>query len=180
MKILHTADNHLGETAYSRIDPTTGLNARGLDFLNSFKHILEIASKEHVDILLVVGDFFTRVNPPSRYLLEVMTGLKKLSKANIITIFVSGNHETPKMAITVNPLSLLGQIDDVHVVLEPASIELDGFDFVCVPAPPFFDEIKKLVQPIASESFGRFQIGPQDPCSSLTFGSSRNEFRANN
>ena len=142
MKILHIADNHLGETDYSRIDPATGLNARGLDFLNSFKNILEIATNEHVDVLLVVGDFFTRVNPPPRYFLEVMKGLKKLSKANITTIFVSGNHETPKMAITLNPLSLLGQIDNVHVVLEPMTIEIDGIDFVCVPSPPFFDEIK--------------------------------------
>jgi len=148
MKILQTADNHLGETAYSRIDPSTGLNARGLDFLNSFKNILDIASKEHVDVLLVVGDFFTRVNPHPRYLLEVMKGLKKLSEASVVTIFVSGNHETPKMVTTVNPLSLLGQMDNVYVVLEPTSMEIDGIDFVCVPAPPVFDEIKDLFNPL--------------------------------
>lgn len=148
MKILQTADNHLGETAYSRIDPSTGLNARGLDFFNSFKGILDIALKEHVDVLLVTGDFFTRVTPHPRYLLEVMKGLRKLSKTNIITIFVSGNHETPKTVTTVNPLSLLGQIDNVYVILEPTSIEVDGIDFVCVPAPPVFDEIKNLFNPL--------------------------------
>jgi len=148
VKILQTADNHLGETAYSKIDAVTGLNARGLDFLNSFKNILDIALRESVDVLLVVGDFFTRVNPHPRYLLEVMKGLKKLSKENVVTIFVSGNHETPKIVTTVNPLSLLGQIDNVHVVLEPASIEVDGIDFVCVPAPSIFDEIKNLFNPL--------------------------------
>ena len=152
MKILQTADNHLGETAYSRIDPSTGLNARGLDFFDSFKNILDIALKERVDVLLVVGDFFTRVNPHPRYLLEVMKGLKKLSKANITTIFVSGNHETPKMVITVNPLSLLGQIDNVRVILEPTSIEVDSIDFVCVPAPPIFDEIKNLFNPLLQKA----------------------------
>jgi exonuclease SbcD len=148
VKILQTADNHLGETAYSRIDALTGLNARGLDFLNSFKNVLDIASREHIDVLLVVGDCFTRVNPHPRYLLEVMKGLKKLSKENITTIFVSGNHETPKIATTINPLSLLGQIDNVRVVLEPTSIEVDGIDFVCVPAPSIFDEIKNLFNPL--------------------------------
>jgi exonuclease SbcD len=152
MKILQTADNHLGETAYSRIDPSTGLNARGLDFLDSFQNILEVASKERVDVLLVVGDFFTRVNPHPRYLLEVMKDLKKLSKANVVTIFVSGNHETPKMVTTVNPLSLLGQMDNVYVVLEPTSIEIDGIDFVCVPAPPVFDEIKDLFTPLLQKA----------------------------
>jgi len=148
VKILQTADNHLGETAYLRIDTLTGLNARGLDFFNSFQNILDLTLKEHVDVLLVVGDFLTRVNPHPRYLLEVMKGLKRLSKANVITIFVSGNHETPKMVTTVNPLSLLGQIDNVHVILEPTSIEVDGIDFVCVPAPPIFDEIKNLFNPL--------------------------------
>jgi len=152
MKILQTADNHLGETAYSRIDASTGLNARGLDFLNSFKNILDIALKEHVDVLLVVGDFFTRVNPHPRYLLEVMKGLKKLSKENVVAIFVSGNHETPKTVTTVNPLSLLGQMDNVHVVLEPTSIEIDGIDFVCVPAPTVFDEIKNLFSPLLQKA----------------------------
>jgi DNA repair exonuclease SbcCD nuclease subunit len=152
MKILQTADNHIGETAYSGIDPSTGLNARGLDFLKSFENILNIALNEHVDVLLVVGDFFTRVNPHPRYLLEVMKGLKKLSGANIVTIFVSGNHETPKMVTTVNPLSLLGQMDNVYVVLEPTSIEINGIDFVCVPAPPVFDEINNLFNPLLQKA----------------------------
>ena len=152
MKILQTADNHLGETAYSRVDTSTGLNARGLDFLNSFKNILDIALKEHVDVLLVGGDFFTRVNPHPRYFLEVMKGLNRLSKADIVTIFVSGNHETPKMITTVNPLSLLGQINNVHVVLEPITIKVDDVDFVCVPAPPVFDEIKNLFNPLLQKA----------------------------
>jgi DNA repair exonuclease SbcCD nuclease subunit len=93
---------------------------------------------------LLLEIFFTRVNPHPRLLLEVMKGLKKLSKENVATIFVSGNHETPKMVSTVNPLSLLGQIDNVYVVLEPTSIKVDGIDFVCVPAPTFFDEVRNV------------------------------------
>lgn len=72
MRILHTADNHIGETDYQRIDPQTGLNARGLDFLNSFKNISDTAIKEKVDVLLIAGDFFTKVNPHPRYILEVI------------------------------------------------------------------------------------------------------------
>ena len=178
MKILQTADNHLGETAYSRIDTSTGLNARGLDFLNSFKNILDIALKEHVDVLLVVGDFFTRVNPHPRYLLEVMKGLNRLSKADIVTIFVSGNHETPKMITTVNPLSLLGQIDNVHVILEPTTIEVDGIDFVCVPAPPVFDEIKNLFNPLLQKTLANSKsdskvLAAHLPLCQATIGSER-------
>lgn len=142
MKVLQTADNHLGEMAFSRIDPITGLNARGQDFLDSLKNIVNIALKEKVDVFLVVGDFFTRVNPNTRFIYDAMKEVKKLSKANIISIFVSGNHETPKIDTTINPLKLFEQIDNVHVVLDPTTINIDGVDFVCVPAPPFFDNIK--------------------------------------
>jgi len=148
MKILQTSDNHLGETAYSRIDSSTGLNARGLDFLNSFKNIAEIALNQHVNVFLIVGDFFTRVNPHPRYILEVMKTVRKLSKAGMTTVFVSGNHETPRMMTTLNPLILLEQIDNVHAIVEPKTLTIDGIDFVCVPTPPNFDHIKDLFNPM--------------------------------
>lgn len=147
MRILQTADNHIGETAYSRIDAATGLNARGLDFLNSFKHIADIAVRERVDAFLVAGDFFTKVNPHPKYILEVIRKFKQVSRAGIESIIVSGNHETPRMATTLNPLALLGEIEGVHVALEPTTIAVGDHDFVCVPAPPNFDEISNLFGP---------------------------------
>jgi len=148
MRILQTSDNHIGETAYSRIDMATGLNARGLDFLNSFKHTADAAIKEKVDVFLIVGDFFTKVNPHPKYILEAIRKLKQVSRAGITSIIVSGNHETPRMVLTLNPLTLLGEIDGVHVALEPTSINVGDYDFVCVPAPPNFDEIHTLFEPL--------------------------------
>jgi len=152
MRILQTADNHIGVTAYSRIDPDTGLNARSLDFLNSLLHIADTAIKEKVDVLLIVGDFLTKVNPHTRYLLEVIRKLKQVTKSGVTTVIVSGNHETPRMATTLNPLALLGEIEGVHVALEPATIEVDGYDFVCVPSPSNFDEVRNLFQPLLSQA----------------------------
>jgi len=148
MRVLQTADNHIGVTAYTRIDPASGLNARSLDFLNSFLHIANLAIEEKVDVLLIVGDFLNRVNIHPRYILEVIRKLKQVSKSGITTIIVSGNHETPRMATTLNPLVLLGEIDGVHVALEPTTIEVNGYDFVCVPSPPNFDEIRNLFEPL--------------------------------
>ncbi|TBR09345.1 MAG: exonuclease SbcCD subunit D [Candidatus Nitrosotenuis sp.] len=148
MRVLHTADNHIGETDYQRIDYQTGLNARGVDFLNSFKNIADIAIKEKVDVLLIAGDFFTKVNPHPRYTLEVIRKLKQVSKRGITTLIVGGNHETPKIATTLNPLVMLGEIDGVLVVLEPTTVHLNGYDFVCVPAPQNFDEIRNLFEPL--------------------------------
>ncbi len=150
MRILHTADNHLGETAYSRIDSVTGLNARGIDLLNSFTRITDLAIEKKIRVLLIVGDFFTKVNPHPRYVLEVVRKFKQISRNGITTIMVSGNHETPRLSTTLNPLALLGEIEGVHVALDPTTVSVDDYDFVCVPAPAAFDEIHNLFRPLLS------------------------------
>lgn len=148
MRILHTADNHLGVTRYAKIDSLTGLNARGLDFLTAFQHVADLALTEKVDVLLMVGDLFNRLNPHPRYILEVIRKLKQVAAAGITSIIVSGNHETPRMATSLNPLQFLGELEGVHVAVEPTTVTVGEYDFVCVPAPPNFDEIHNLFEPL--------------------------------
>jgi DNA repair exonuclease SbcCD nuclease subunit len=152
VRILHTADNHIGEMDYQRIDPQTGLNARGIDFLISFKNIADFAISQKVGVLLIAGDFFTKVNPHPRYILEVIRKLKQVSKNGITTLIITGNHETPRIATTLNPLQVLGEIEGVRVVLEPTTVSIDGFDFVCVPADPNFDDMKNLFSPMLTQA----------------------------
>ena len=152
VRILHTADNHIGESDYQRIDSQTGLNARGIDFLNSFKSIADLAISQKVDVLLIAGVFFTKVNPHPRYTLEVIRKLKEVSKNGISTLIITGNHETPRIATTLNPLTLIGEVEGVHVVLDPTTVKIGEYDFVCVPAPPDFDEIKNLFGPMLTQA----------------------------
>ena len=141
MRILQTSDNHLGQIAYSKVDPETGLNARGLDYLNAFKSIGRTALNERVDVFVIAGDLFASSNPHQYYVLEVTRLLKRLSKAGIMTLIVSGNHETPNTASGLNPLTFLSEIDNVFVATEPSTFILGSYDFVCVPAPLKFDEM---------------------------------------
>ncbi|MEM3085336.1 MAG: exonuclease SbcCD subunit D [Nitrososphaerales archaeon] len=141
MRILQTSDNHLGQVAYSRVDPQTGLNARGLDYLHAFKSICKMALTERVDVLVIAGDLFANATPHPYYTLEVTRLLKRLSKAGTMILIVSGNHETPKTASGLNPLTILSEIDNVFVATEPSTFILGSYDFVCVPAPSKFDEV---------------------------------------
>ena len=143
MRILQTSDNHLGETAYSKIDRSTGLNARGLDYLNAFRTIGKIALNERTDVFLIVGDLFTKAHPHPYYILEVTRILKRLSKAGIMTLIVSGNNETSRTAGGLNPLAILSEIDNVFVATEPSTFVFGSYDFVCVPAPTKFDEVSR-------------------------------------
>jgi len=139
MRILQTSDNHLGQVAYSKVDPETGLNARGLDYLNSFRSICKTALNEHVDVFVIAGDLFTNSNPHPYYILEVTRLLKRLSKAGIMTLIVSGNDELPHTVSTLNPLTILSEIDNVFIATEPSTFILGSYDFVCVPAPAKFE-----------------------------------------
>jgi len=152
MRVLQTADNHIGQTAYARIDAETGLNARGLDFLNSFKNIADTAIKQRVDVLLIIGDLFTRVSPHPKYILEVIRELKQVTRAGITSIIVGGNHETPRIETTLNPLSFLGEIDGVRLFIDPGTANVNGHDFVCVPAPPNFNDIHMLFEPLLTKA----------------------------
>ena len=56
MKLLHTADIHLGAKTYGRRDPDTGLNTRLLDTRRSFEVLVQRALDEDVDAFLFAGD----------------------------------------------------------------------------------------------------------------------------
>lgn len=155
MRFLHIADSHIGETQYAKNDPKTGMNARSQDFLDAFKASAKIAQEKKVDVLLTVGDLFTRVNPHPRYLYEVMTTIEKLSDQGVTSIFVSGNHETPRTVRAFNPLHLLEHIEKVHVAVRPTTFSIDQVDFVCVPSPSNFDEISSLFQALTQEALLR-------------------------
>ena len=45
MKILCTADIHIGQQAYGKIDPKTGLNTRTLHGLNVFDDMINYADE---------------------------------------------------------------------------------------------------------------------------------------
>ena len=112
MRILQTSDNHLDQVAYSKVDAETGLNVRGIDYLNAFRNIGKTALNEQVDVFVIAGDLFANSNPHQYYVLEVTRLLKRLSKAGIMTLIVGGNREIPNTVSGLNPLTILSEIDN--------------------------------------------------------------------
>ncbi len=124
-------------------------------------------------MLLIAGDFFTKVNPHPRYTYDVIKTLIQVSCAGIRTIIVGGNHEAPKLSTTLNPLKLLEHIEKVRVVLEPETVSVDGVDFVCVPAPSNFDEIASLFNPMLESALKSSDSGEKVLVAHLPLAQSR-------
>ena len=87
MKILHTADWHLGRYLH------------GVSLLDDQKHVLnqlvDLACSEEVDVVIIAGDIYDRSVPPAdavRLLDDVLARL--VLEAEIPVILIAGNHDS--------------------------------------------------------------------------------------
>lgn len=88
MKLLHTADLHLGKTMYD-----FSLYEDQEYILNQ---ILDIAKKEQVEGMILAGDIYDRSIPSAEAVTLFDGFLTKCVKAGIVTMVISGNHDSPE------------------------------------------------------------------------------------
>ncbi|MHA1665599.1 MAG: metallophosphoesterase family protein [Candidatus Njordarchaeales archaeon] len=128
MRIIHTADLHLGVSSFPGIDPHTGLKARWIDHINAFRQVVDFAVQNDVDFFIMAGDIFHRTNPtPDLYKL-LGAELKRLVDARIHVIMIPGNHDRPKTLKRATPLDTFSvfDLDYIHMSKNPATLNLTG------------------------------------------------------
>ena len=98
-KILHFADSHIDMDNYGRQDPETGLPLRVMDFLKSLDQIVDTAISEPVDCVIFAGDAYKNRDPAPTFQREWGKRIMRLSRAQIPTILLVGNHDvSPSVA----------------------------------------------------------------------------------
>lgn len=98
MRILHTADWHLGKNLerLSRMDEQE-------KFLEDF---VDIVKDNCIDLVIIAGDVYDSSNPPARAEKMFYDTLKKLSdEGERMTLVISGNHDNPERLIASSPLA---------------------------------------------------------------------------
>ncbi|MCR8487185.1 MAG: exonuclease SbcCD subunit D [Crenarchaeota archaeon] len=95
MKILHTADFHLGARIINFLPPSANEKRRE-DFYKNMFSIAEYAIKNKIDIVLISGDIFNRPDPASRDFVEFSKFVGELTGAGIKVVVIAGNHDVPK------------------------------------------------------------------------------------
>ncbi|MGD6833773.1 exonuclease SbcCD subunit D [Sutcliffiella halmapala] len=124
MRILHTADWHLGKTLEGR-----SRLPEQAQFLDELATIVE---EEKIDVILMAGDVYDTVNPPAQAEVLFYESLQKLSdKGRRPVAVIAGNHDNPDRLSASQPLastqsiSLLGYpITDVQSIHIPTTGEL--------------------------------------------------------
>ena len=98
MKVLHTADWHLGKVlnGFSRLEEQREV----------LQEICEIAERELVDMVVIAGDIFDSYTPSNEAEEILYHNLKRLSRGGACPVVViAGNHDSPNGLVTTEPLA---------------------------------------------------------------------------
>ena len=99
MRILHTADWHLGK------------NIEGQSRLKEQKAFLEdfvrIAREEQADLVIIAGDVYDSVNPPAEAEKLFYHTLKQVTEGGKrLVLVIAGNHDSPDRLVAAGPLAM--------------------------------------------------------------------------
>lgn len=86
VKILHTADLHLGNKQY-------GFPQREQDFYDVTVQIFALGIAEKVDAIIIAGDIFDSMKPPDAAVLMLQTLVKDANAHGIQVLGIDGNHD---------------------------------------------------------------------------------------
>jgi len=99
MRILHTADWHLGKKleGFSRIEEQKEV----------LQEICDIANDKKVEVVVIAGDIYDTYNPPTEAVELFYKTVKYLSKnATVPVIVIAGNHDSPDRIEAPDPLAI--------------------------------------------------------------------------
>lgn len=111
MKILHTADWHVGKTLRGR--------SRADEHRAVLDEIVGIAQDEAVDLVLVAGDQFDRAVPSPESEEIVYDALLRLARTGAHVVVIAGNHDNPRRLAAVAPLLELASVTSAARVAAP-------------------------------------------------------------
>jgi len=126
IKFIHTADLHFGMENYGKIDSTTGIHSRLIDFEKALNFCIDTALEKDVDFFLFCGDAYKTTNPTPTQQKLLLNCFLRLYKKNIPIVIIIGNHDNPVSFGKVNSLDVFEDLplDGFHVVSKPKIVNL--------------------------------------------------------
>lgn len=164
MRILHTADWHLGKKleAHSRLEEQRAV----------LNEICELADHHQVDAIVVAGDLFDTFNPPTEAVELLYRTLKRLAQnGERAVIAIAGNHDSPDRIEAPDPLSLENGIlligyphSQVRPFTLPSGLAVSRTDqgFVELKLPRETAPLRLIQAPYANEQRLRTFLGEGD------------------
>jgi len=136
-KILHFADSHIDMANYGRQDPETGLPLRVMDFLKSLDQIVDTAIAEPADCVIFAGDAYKNRDPAPTFQREWGKRIMRLSRAQIPTILLVGNHDVSPSVARAHAMEEFSTLSVPHVLVvdKPMFLSPEDLKQLChIPA----------------------------------------------
>lgn len=134
MKILHTADWHIGSFKGPEQD---GVNLRSMDTLKCLEEVVRVAEDELPDLILVSGDIFHQAeiwqSRSHKEVLQARDIILRLSKTcgKIVVMRGTPNHDSEDAFEELKAHFEL--IDNAYIVTDPQVVHTKYADIVAVP-----------------------------------------------
>ncbi len=156
MKLLHTADWHLGKTLEGR-----SRLPEQQEFLNELN---KIADEEEVDAILMAGDVFDTVNPPAAAeTLFYEAAVNLTSNGERPLIIISGNHDNPERLAASRPLAHMNGITIIGFpTTEAIEVTVRNGQKLAVAALPYPSESRLNECLTESQEEGVLQLAYDD------------------
>lgn len=164
MKLLHTADWHLGKKLdhFSRLEEQKKV----------MNEICDIADSQNADVVIVAGDLFDTFNPPVEAIDLLYKTLKRLTNnGKRPVIAIAGNHDSPDRIDSPNPLARecgILFVGNPDVTIPTITIE-NGFEitqsengFIEIQLPQYDFPIRIITTPYANEMRLKTYLGAEN------------------
>lgn len=148
MRILHTADWHLGRTLEGR--DRIPEQAAFID------ELCRICDDHRIDLVMIAGDVFDTVNPPAsaeELYFEALARLTANRKRRVVII--AGNHDSPDRLAAPGPLA---QHHGIHLLglpketqMQPITVNVPGIDYPAVIAALPYPSESRLGEALTDE-----------------------------
>ncbi len=127
IRVVHTADLHIGMENYGRWDPASGLHQRLEDYLRSLDQAIDVAIARDADVFLIAGDIYKSKDPSPSHQREFARRVRTLTSAGLQVVLLVGNHDMPGRHKAANPLDIYGSLEvpGVTILRRPDLVTLE-------------------------------------------------------
>lgn len=126
LNVLHLADIHFGMENYGRLDPTTGLNRRLMDFTRSVHCAIDYALDHGVHLAIFAGDIYKHRDPDPSWQRAFAQCVRRLTMAQVPVVVLVGNHDIPNTQGKAHAVEIFSTLELPYITV----IERPGLHFI--------------------------------------------------
>ena len=127
MKIIHTADLHIGLETHGPTNPRSGLPRRLEDFLSSLDTIVDTAIEQQADVVVMAGDIYKGRDPNATHQRLFARRVLRLVQNQIQVFLLAGNHDLPNAVSRATSIDIFQELEisGVSVARAPGVRRID-------------------------------------------------------